>query len=147
MDYNKKLQEQIDDIPSFKNYVSASDLRIGNMVFIDNDTIISIDGISEDELHSLNGYDHPSRFKPIPISEEILLHVGFDKKLNGKVIPYDINDIYRIYSDKNIYEFWVLDADYEEIAYCKLCKITYLHQLQNLYFALTGTELDTSKIL
>lgn len=65
--------------------------------------------------------------KPIPLTEEILLKCGFDTEsipyhcINGNVVIY--------YSQGDF-----------------LCKYTgheikYLHQLQNLYYALTGTEL------
>ena len=81
--------------------------------------------------------------EPIPLTEEVLLKCGFEKSNhnNKSIIGYDLNEIYRVYSEKSNYEFWILDRDYEEVAYCKLSKVEYIHQLQNLYFALTGHPL------
>lgn len=70
---------------------------------------------------------------PIPLTEEILFKCGFYQE-NG-VMSYVTQD----YSDTKI--------TYETLAkyyrlYPYTYRIDYLHQLQNLYFALTGEELE-----
>ena len=72
-------------------------------------------------------------FKPIPITEEWLLKFGFFKHNNAYVLEKPNENImnfkFSIWSDftYNSSEFPV--------------ELKYVHQLQNLYFALTGTHL------
>ena len=72
-------------------------------------------------------------FKPIPITEEWLLKFGFFKYNNAYVLEKTNENImnfkFSIWSDftYNSSEFPV--------------ELKYAHQLQNLYFALTGTHL------
>ncbi len=63
---------------------------------------------------------------PIPLTEDILLKCGFEKALNGW---WDKDEIFS-YRD-----------GYFGFGTNRHTKIDYLHQLQNLYFALTGEEL------
>lgn len=128
--------------------IKPESLRIGNLMREHyTDKIISVIELKEKSITFSDSFIGKWQADPIELTEEILLKVGFEKKLNGKIVPYDINEIYRIYSDKDGFEFWVLDKDYEEVAYCKLCKLTYLHQLQNLLYSLCGKELDVSKLI
>ena len=80
-------------------------------------------------------------YKPIPLTEEILLKCGWGKgeyyseyidnvSLKQEVLGYNVN-AKMLYIETN--------ADIIEINH-----IHYLHQLQNLYFALTGQELEVN---
>lgn len=69
---------------------------------------------------------------PIPITEEWLLKFGFIKEEQGKGILYIEQ-----------YGFLALDAKFQptnltEVRY----EMKYVHQLQNLHFAITGVELE-----
>jgi len=66
----------------------------------------------------------------IPLTEEILLKCGFEKHKDGF---YHINGFALCYRDEEK-NFYLKDVDF-------YTSITFLHQLQNLYFALTQTEL------
>lgn len=72
---------------------------------------------------------------PIPLTHKILVQFGFTCYLNpnntGSVI-YDLND-FKIIEHKTE-DFSLRDMHSK--------RFTYLHQLQNLYFALTGEELE-----
>jgi hypothetical protein len=69
---------------------------------------------------------------PIPLTEEWLLKFGFIHTvafhLGNFMVGWNaddfVNDVYSFAFDHKI-----------------LCKLKYVHQLQNLYYALTGTEL------
>lgn len=89
--------------------------------FIEPDVAISIDEIIK---------------SPVELDEEILIKVGFEKLCNE-------------FSYKGTcFEKYKKEFFYSAGEGLKLSKdIKYIHQLQNLYFALTGTELDTSKLL
>jgi hypothetical protein len=122
--------------------MKASELRIGNYVKFDNheDEYYKVSGcdISElsDELIDLNA-------SPIPLTEEWLLKFGFIRH------HYDYaNDVIYI---KNIADNEIDNAEFEWGVYPNELgsgiqiknrkSLKYVHQLQNLYFALTGEEL------
>ncbi len=65
----------------------------------------------------------------IPITEEILLKYGFVKSANFKFI-HPLDDSYTIIKGEG---FYVSNVLYE---------VKYIHQLQNIHFALTGKELE-----
>lgn len=74
--------------------------------------------------------------KPIPLTEEWLIKFGFE--LDLKHGDYLVNQIYQ--AD---FYYYVIDSfEYNSGGYshCEV-KIEHVHQLQNLYFALTGEEL------
>jgi hypothetical protein len=89
--------------------------------------------------------------EPIPLTEEWLLRFGFERSECGKICvkKYYLNRVpekeysieLMIFSDH--ISCWVssleLESNYVEEIMTK--PIHYLHQLQNLYFALTGEEL------
>ena len=109
--------------------MKASELRCGNYVYF------------EDELLKFDfemgwNFDY---IKSIPLTEEWLLKFGFIKKyqtfefkglnIDGTVVHFSF--------DKWRSEYDIENCDFTEIpAECK-----YVHQLQNLYFALTNEEL------
>ena len=72
---------------------------------------------------------------PIPLTEEILLKCGFDENMVLSTIEGEI----RYYGDGDI-NIGGEDSCTLGMVYIAKCK--YLHQLQNLYFALTGKELE-----
>jgi len=96
--------------------MKATELRVGNLVF-------NSMGYFEADYISI-GLAH--NYKPIPLTEDWLLKFGYDKKsgyftINGHVIFIEIN------------RFLCNGNDIE---------LKYVHQLQNFYFAITGTELE-----
>jgi hypothetical protein len=120
-----------------KETIKANDLRIGNLVRnnLSGEILkacdVLCDGINTDKIEGLNyGF-----IEPIPLTEEWLLKFGFEYRKEilfdgwySKLINY--NSI-RIFKDENGFFKY-----YSSITY-----IQHVHQLQNLYFALTGEEL------
>lgn len=111
------------------------DLRVGNYVYSGN-ILTQIDSI-DNELTELinNGW-----FKPIPLTEDILLKCGFKKE---KVSSYGGADMWQGMGAYSYNGEWIFSGDYRclhLVGYFNT-QINYLHQLQNLYFALTGEEL------
>tara|TARA_B110000285_G_C15119691_1_gene616346 strand:- start:2073 stop:2405 length:333 start_codon:yes stop_codon:yes gene_type:complete len=107
--------------------MKATELRVGNLFqWIE----IASMGIGVDVITKDNHYTYEDFKEPIPLTEEWLKRFGFEySDLNGdsglwKIPPF------QIYGKCNqfIYEY-ALD-------------VNYVHQLQNLYFALTGEELN-----
>ena len=70
---------------------------------------------------------------PIPLTEEILLKFGFEKTANPRELKYDD------YSILLLDEIRFVICNYMENP--PSVKVSTLHQLQNLFFSLTGEEL------
>lgn len=106
-----------------KNYVRV--LEVGETMKCDDDGDI--------------GYWNIGDFDPIPLSAEILLACGFKKLKGGK-------DIYAHPGKVEISVNPILQLPYIETdfghARINGLRLTSLHKLQNLYFALTGEELN-----
>ncbi len=104
----------------------SNELRIGNLIQ-KNGKIHYTNIFTLRDIKNLS-IDDTDIFEPIPLTEEILLKCGFEK-------------VAGFYSSKD--EILELTCDF--IVWkpnTKKLEIKYLHQLQNLYFALTGEELE-----
>ena len=102
--------------------MNAKELRLNNWVINPFGTLFQITVIDE------RMYD----FKPIPLTEEWLVKFGFEYDVLEEFY-FEMNDIRgQFYEEENSFEL-----DHYELANCY-----YVHQLQNLYFALTGQELE-----
>ena len=129
--------------------IQANELRIGNLVSFEGmaETIASIHSDNTVRLRDKVGKEHgcfyTSLIKPVPLTEEWLLKMGF-LKIKNKGLQKDEYP----YAYTKTLHFWLAQRDYID-RFCVYYKNTstnyvyigYLHQLQNLYFALTGEEL------
>lgn len=133
--------------------MKASELRIGNLVYVtDNLTNLVFKEITPINIHNLmhlTGWDKSPidiEFEPIPLTEEILLKLGFkniDKGGNDFITYTDSEHNYYLQIDvrKNDGKYLILDNSFDDLRAFSMVDIEYVHQLQNLYFALTGEEL------
>ena len=122
--------------------MKANELRIGNLVYSkETNQIQKITGLT-DENPFINAitfdYINYDEIEAIPITEEWLLKFGFDKSCM----------FYRLESEKFYFSYNSMHPKFE-IQYNSRdghilfpVDLTYLHQLQNLYFALTNEELE-----
>lgn len=119
--------------------VRASELRIGNLVGVSWNNIFStVIEITTDDVKLKDGFATYNQLQPIPLTEEWLLKFGFEKNLNSN------NIIYYILAGKCLLEYNLTHniADIVKKVHLDLfIEIKYVHQLQNLYFALTCKEL------
>jgi hypothetical protein len=121
--------------------MKANELRIGNLVYLKSkDAIYEIS--SGHDIEEID--DAPINFdaKPIPLTEEWLLKFGFEfyKKqvslnVGGELFNYAVKNEIIIWTD--LKTGWTLDGRINR----KTHWLNSVHQLQNLYFALTGEEL------
>jgi hypothetical protein len=130
--------------------IKANELRIGNLVETDNlegniKTVVeikhkmaSVKYIRTDTNEPHQSMVDHERLTPIPVTEEWFLSFGFARITTNEywfVIPLkDRSLAVSTYGNVEI-SSW----DRLCIAHGLICK--YVHQLQNLYFALTGEEL------
>jgi hypothetical protein len=118
--------------------MKANELRIGNLLR---------DKVSKTELEVIELYENNiitkvidrSKFplkdgwgiEYIPLTEEWLLKFGFDKKGNKGKLNVILSGNFGYKNGKTYFNSWVILESQPK----------YVHQLQNLYFALTGEEL------
>jgi hypothetical protein len=112
---------------------NAKDLRIGNKVDLYG-SIATIQAIDFSTGYAI------TKGRPISLTEEILFKCGFNKiyvtdpQLENSQSKWYIDDLEIFkFEDNHEYLFFSFGQDF---------KIIYLHQLQNLYFELTGKELE-----
>ena len=122
--------------------MNANEIRVGNWL---NDPRPFNEDTKKFFKMTDNGYfkatardiQYAEEFEPITLTEEILLKCGFEKT--------GITELY--YSTDTINISWfeedptVIEINCENIQ-CYIINCEYLHQLQNLYFALKGQELE-----
>ncbi len=131
--------------------MKANELRIGTWAMYSSKIQVNENKIRE-------CVDHPDRFGPIPLTEEWLKRFGFIH--NDKYCRYDSKmwnvrnrpegkevsmNVWKA-TDKKDDGFWGVTLR-EELVFDDVTPtaIQYVHQLQNLYFALTGEELNQNK--
>lgn len=130
--------------------IKPNDLRIGNLYFRDN-SIIKL----TPELMSMlcdyissSGYI-PEDFKAIELTEKWLEKLGLIKESIPKRIPGTKTEP-DLYEENNVWHHWVRGLFNIEIqtngeiwfeVYSHYKHVKYVHELQNLYYALTNEEL------
>lgn len=124
----------------------VNDYRIGNYILDEDGELCIVEQLSSQlmgcyqqgsnvENKNCINSKYPSNIYAIQLTEEWLLEFGFDLLFQtcyrGRYSNFTINGIWvYFFTDKNTVEF--RDNDF---------KIKYVHQLQNVWFALTGEEL------
>lgn len=149
--------------------MKASELRIGNYVYYEHTTHI-VSGVHENKVYSWwvkdgepvieykakdisgtqveNPYmDVVSQYKPIPLTEEWLLRFGFvniDKGNNNFITYTDSEHNYYLQIDvrRKDGKYLILDNSFDDLRAFSMIDIEYVHQLQNIYYCLTGEELN-----
>lgn len=127
--------------------IDARELRIGNLVngiTLGKKIPVVVEGIHKnginphvDSLGELDVDWYFDRIEPIPLSPEILEKCGFEEN------NFHSDHWYHVELGPHIIEYddgtYILEAvSGASVSNC----FKYLHQLQNLYFALTGQELN-----
>ena len=135
--------------------IKASELRIGNYLFMPfTSENVKVTGLALKEektqvmyIQSNFGTSQyfalPEQYSPIELTEELLLKFGFNTEYKKGYIGKDPEEAcacdfvlaypYRM-GEWQTYFAWEFDN-------YKFQQLEYVHELQNLYFALTGSEL------
>ena len=150
--------------------IDVKELRIGNIIRFDDvsDDIVKVTGISFstgswfvdwEMVKGTSGFEKGDsllqEFEPIPLTPEILGKAGFrwntqrsyekygachfvinyKEEVNeeGEPETYLSNRIFYIWYGDGVFKFYFCSSEIE---------IKYIHQVQNLYYALTQTELN-----
>lgn len=124
--------------------IDAKELRIGNWLIANNahDKNLKYGQVTHVFMAESGGYTvdyhYPgSWFDPIPLTPEILMKCEFG--FSYRTVFHD-NSGYDHYCKAG--RFRVVIYENGECEYDKFTRFKYLHQLQNLYYAITQTELN-----
>ena len=126
--------------------IKANELRIGNKInkHFEGGDAQEIDVTTRDIFDCQTNPTGKFTYTGIPITEELLINIGFyEYKIENiltdkKAFRIDRGAFANIYfSDGHL----IIDSMTGYYKMVSQIKIKYVHQLQNLYFALTGEEL------
>lgn len=111
--------------------MTAQELRIGNYVLTGLNSVLKIEGVISEG--NTGGYLLET-LKPIPITEDWLIKLGFEQ-----VYKSIYHSTY--YFDRLSYYIWYENGNQYATFEGAQVEVKNIHQLQNLYFALKGKEL------
>jgi len=135
MNTNKTQTEQLTQDAVMQSVLKANDLRIGNLIFyqtVDLNTGKNVLEIVEATANDIKTQELKPIFLPIPLTEDWLLKFDFY-----------VSDVFgqKQYFLSGI-TIYVNDGKFQHSGYDR--EIKYVHELQNLYFALTQRELTVA---
>ena len=121
-------------------YPQVNEMRIGNIMLDDEYNVVNVERINSDRIHEFtmvsqnNGRIYPSNIYKIPITKQWLEKLGF-VNTNTTEYPNYTKGVYKCLwrnGKTNICNNHGFIKD-----------LKYVHELQNLFFALTGKELHS----
>lgn len=118
--------------------MDVKELRVGNIV-LKNGLVVTVDGRTIFDLYGFESHGIETEiYQPIRINEGWLLRCRkTDKGLLIQDNNYPDGDLYIDFNDQGTQCYLYNCSD----GYRFGIEIKYVHQLQNIYFALTGEEL------
>jgi len=137
--------------------VRVSDVRIGNFLLFDFPARGKVQYRSERINNEYDGFRaiatinglQPEKIYGIPLTDSWLQKLGFEKierhfqhnwviRLSKTEAHYSI----QFFNDK----FWLSNSEYD--AWCYVIReVVYVHDLQNLFYALTGEDLEIKEFI
>lgn len=114
--------------------MKVSELRTGNFLYNNEHQICEVTELREPGFIAVgDGEEYPlDHFTPIPLSSAILPALGFRESYGVKPLSFICGPLTLFREDESVY---TMVSPFS-------VRITTVHQLQNLYYALTGGELS-----
>lgn len=120
--------------------MQLNEIRLGNKISLEGKNY-TIDAKMMYAIFSGNPDYDISKFEPILLSSEWLLKFGFkENKVEDITYEKEISHCkgFVVSFSTQSYDWFLCDTDVDT-------NVKYIHQLQNLYFAMTGLEIDFLK--
>jgi len=111
--------------------MDARELMLGNNLLNDG-IVVTIDARSIFDIWDNKGM---KKYEPIPLTDEWLVKFGFENPADSW-----IGSIFHLSEWDDFPLNWCVALNKNNAIL--VCKLEYVHSLQNLYFALTGQELE-----
>lgn len=127
--------------------MKAQDLRLGNFVIAKNEIIKIIEFresfVLGENDKSIIG-DLPSQMKPIELTEDVLVKIGFGKHDEAmNIYAFENERAIVVYvPNRKLLKIECVENDALIDRNIRLNNVEYLHQLQNAYHLLTDQELE-----
>ena len=132
--------------------LKPEELRLKNLVQDEDGTIGTVCRIEKNSIEILHdeGYsiitDPFKHLNPIPLTEEWLVKFGLNKHEKHSSRMAYLNGFYDFTTDTYLFNMQdgtttISTIEYNHEIETEIAIIKHVHQLQNLYFALTGKEL------
>lgn len=143
--------------------MKPNELRIGNLVAFGESILevclIEVDSFMAKDNENQTWKNTWADTKPIVLTEEWLLKLGFENWGEGKLYKNEYETyarfvLHNVIDGTSSFEVHIINSNYgnnEEKSFVISCdederykifiKLEYVHQLQNLYYSLTGEEL------
>lgn len=128
-----------------ENQLKETELRLNNLIYDVNNNLCYVSNLRKDLIiakylgigSALGGIED---FKGVPLSEDTLLKLGFEKGFHR----YGLENC-GLKCHKSLKEnYWIVSQGFG-MQFTELTEIQYIHQLQNLFFSLCGEELTFKK--
>lgn len=121
--------------------MKPTELRLGNLVYcrdVDSITSICAHDLLDSETRPLEGWQ--MIYQPIPLTEEWLLKFGFhDCRMSSGLTEIMVKEFST--TTQGVFKGEYCVTLLGKIPHQLNHRIKYVHQLQNIFFALTGEEL------
>lgn len=126
--------------------MDSKELRIGNWVYLDDNGGRNYQIDSGHDIDEIEGFNKDEYCFGIPLTEEWLIKFGFEVidentfelTIGRKVFLVNLDDLNDGTGVNQLCYKYDIQCDYMIL----LDYYFYIHQLQNIYFALTGEELE-----
>jgi hypothetical protein len=135
--------------------MKPQDLRVGSVIeLLPEEKIVEATTVDITTYHDLYNRDSPNAklYKPVRIKAEPLEKLGF--KLYKGFGFWELEEVQPSYiklmlSGGEWYPSIAMcpELSFEYAGEATLCKIKYIHELQNIYRVLRGEDMDVSKLL
>jgi len=122
--------------------MKAAELRLGNLFIEENSNkIIEVIGLEKNRVVFSGMFLDKWQAKPMPLTGDWLVKFGF--KFNGfvKILGDKVCKTYKIKD----FDLQIIDCGYyykAKLECAEILNFKYVHQLQNLFFVLTGKEIN-----
>lgn len=145
----KPEELRIGNCIQFRDWTKEEKYVVGNIISLDvwhpNKSATIIYSDNENALGAKNTGMNFDKLVPILLTPEILTKCGLEEDISSGYVWHKIPPHYLIEISEGQVSFVILVNKEKHHVWHGLkppyCRFKYLHQLQNLYFALTGEEL------
>lgn len=128
--------------------INSSELKIGNLIQWNEEVpaIVAVTGIHKDSIDfdgQYKGLMSVERFNPIPLTDDWISKLGFEnsEKEFGIGFYHPNTMLFELYRKNKEFGYYYSVRHSNSMVYVLSEHLKYVHQLQNLYFCLTGQEL------